>query len=109
MKWKRTIVLGCLTAVVLLPCLIWAIKPMLDPPLGLSNGSGVDLIHARYPNSIIDPDTMGMAQDDLVLGWILAEIKARILIVLAGFIVMMTAVTVIARFHKKERLANHVP
>ena len=55
----------------------------------------------RDPNSIIDPATTGMEQDDLVLGWILAEMKARLLIVLAGFIVM-TAVAVIARFHRKR-------
>ncbi len=75
--------------------------PLLRPPQGLSNGTEVDLIHARYPHRLVDPANLIASEDDVSFRWIMAEVKARIMVV-AGVAAVFIGAALAVRMMRKR-------
>ena len=103
------LLLACMIVTALFVGLRWSLMPVLAPPQGLYSGTQVDLIHARYPRSLVDPASLGGSEDDVSFAWIAAEVKARGMVVLTVAAVLIGAVVASRWMRKRKITANQVP
>lgn len=93
MKWLFV----CFLIATLLIGLCWVLMPLLLPPQGLSSGSYINLIHARHPHKLVDPARLVATEVDIVYVWIIAEVKARGVVMLGILAVVIGSVWIIRK------------
>jgi len=87
----------------------WSLMPVLAPPQGLYSGTEVDLIHARYPHSLIDPAKVAAGQSGDTFGWVMAEMKARGIVLLEVTGVFLGGVLAFRMVRRRKIAANNAP
>lgn len=90
----------------LLAGLRWAALPILYPPQGLGSGSEADLIRARYPFHLVDPDSLKVTEDDVGFAWAAAEVKARVVAVCVAFGVLVALCAAVSMSLGRRLSAN---
>ncbi len=91
---------------VLLPGLYWALMPMLAPPQGIHNAdwSSADLILDRCAFCVVNPKKLDVPEDEVYFKWVFSEIKARGLIVIVPWSLVLGITIWLTR---KKRTANN--
>lgn len=86
---NRTVRFGLLVILLTASCCaatwFWGIRPLREPPRGLSQVSTTesDLIKSRYPIHLVNPAWLRTDKDQMITGvWIFAELKARLAVIL---------------------------
>ncbi len=77
--------------------LYWAFQPAFTDFSGLGNDSELERIYARFPSYLVNPATIGIPENEVLLPWCVAEFKLRLSLVAGGWLLAVVALGLVRR------------